>query len=73
MTAADIYPNVWGRGAGDFDSEFPRAFADLCRFYRLAAALGQAVLLAISSLPWDATDRRVSRNRGRADHRSVSG
>jgi len=47
MTAADIYPNVWARNVGDFDSDLAPAFADLCRFYRTAAANGQAVLLAI--------------------------
>ncbi|TYC19202.1 DUF1877 family protein [Micromonospora sp. MP36] len=48
MMAADIYPGLWDRGAGDFDTEFAPAFADLCRFYRAAAAHGQAVLLAIT-------------------------
>ncbi|SCF18005.1 protein of unknown function (DUF1877) [Micromonospora viridifaciens] len=48
MTAAEIYPNVWARNADDFDSTFAPAFADLCQFYRVAAAHGQAVLLAIT-------------------------
>jgi uncharacterized protein DUF1877 len=47
MRAAGIYPNVWDRGAIDFDREFAPALADLCRFYRTAAGHGQGVLLAI--------------------------
>lgn len=47
MMAADIYPKLSNRDADDFDSGFASAFADLCRFYRRAAALDQAVLLAI--------------------------
>ncbi|WP_330441212.1 YfbM family protein [Micromonospora sp. NBC_00821] len=47
LTAADIYPGGWARGADDFNSFLAPAFADLCRFYRSAAAQDQAVLLAI--------------------------
>ncbi|MFK4246146.1 YfbM family protein [Micromonospora chokoriensis] len=47
LTAAGIYPGGWARGADDFNSFLAPAFADLCRFYRSAAAQDQAVLLAI--------------------------
>lgn len=48
MVAADIYPNAWASGTDEFDSYLAWNFAELRRFYRTAAANGQAVLLAIT-------------------------
>ena len=48
MAAADIYPNIWADGTDEFDSYLAPNFAELRRFYRTAAANGQAVLLAIT-------------------------
>jgi hypothetical protein len=47
MAAAQIYPNVWTRGAADVNG-FIAEFVELCQFYRAAADNGQAVLLAIT-------------------------
>ncbi|GAA2188068.1 hypothetical protein GCM10009848_27660 [Micromonospora lupini] len=47
LASADVYPGGWARGVNDFDKFLAPAFADLCRFYRSAAAENQAVLLAI--------------------------
>lgn len=48
MKAADIYPDVWSNGTDEFDDYLAPHFAELCRFYRAAAANGQAVLLALT-------------------------
>jgi hypothetical protein len=48
MAAPDSYPNIWGDGADEFDGYLAPNFAELRRFYRTAAANGQAVLLAIT-------------------------
>lgn len=48
MAAADIYPKGWGQGTDEFDSYLAPNFAELSRFYRTAAANGQAVLLALA-------------------------
>jgi hypothetical protein len=48
MVAADIYPNIWDAGADELDDYLVPHFAELRRFYRTAAAGGQAVLLAIT-------------------------
>lgn len=48
MAAADVYPVGWGQRAGEFDSYIVPNFAELRRFYRTAAANGQAVLLAVT-------------------------
>jgi hypothetical protein len=47
MAAAQIYPNIWTRGATAVN-DFSADFAELRRFYRAAADNGQAVLLAIT-------------------------
>jgi hypothetical protein len=47
MAAADIYPNVWD-DPDEFDGYLAPHFAALRRFYRAAAANGQAVLLALT-------------------------
>lgn len=47
MAAADIYPAIWTNGTNEFDYLMSH-FTDLRRFYRAAAANGQAVLLAIT-------------------------
>jgi hypothetical protein len=48
MTAAEIYPDIWTDGTEEFDSYLAPNFTELRRFYRVAAANGQAVLLAIT-------------------------
>jgi Domain of unknown function (DUF1877) len=47
LASADIYPNIWADGAHDFDG-YAASVDELHRFYRAAAANGQAVLLAIT-------------------------
>jgi Domain of unknown function (DUF1877) len=48
MAAADIYPNVQAADSDAFDSYLAPHFAELCRFYRRAAASGHVALLARS-------------------------
>lgn len=47
MAAADIYPAIWTNGTDEFDYLMSH-FTELRRFYSLAAANGQAVLVAIT-------------------------
>jgi hypothetical protein len=47
MTAADIYPRVWGED-DQFDDFLAPHWAGLREFYRTAADEGQAVLLALT-------------------------
>jgi Domain of unknown function (DUF1877) len=47
MAAADLYPDIWS-GSEEFDEYLMPHFTELCRFYRAAAANGQAVLLALT-------------------------
>jgi hypothetical protein len=47
MAAAQIYPNIWDRGAADFNG-LAAHFAELHLFYSAAAENGEAVLLAIT-------------------------
>ncbi|MEH0937814.1 YfbM family protein [Micromonospora psammae] len=47
MAAADIYPNIWTNGTDDLDYLMSH-FTELRRFYRAAAANGQAVLVALT-------------------------
>ena len=48
MATAEIYPDGWTGNADEFDAFLAPHFAELRRFYRTAAANGQAVLLAIT-------------------------
>jgi hypothetical protein len=48
MTAANIYPDIWAEGIDAFDNYLGSHYAELRRFYRTAAANGEAVLLAIA-------------------------
>ncbi len=47
MAAADIYPDIWTNGTDEFDYLMSH-FTGLRRFYRTAAANGQAVLVVIT-------------------------
>jgi hypothetical protein len=48
LAAAEIYPHGWAGGTDVFDSFIAPNLNELRRFYRTAAANGEAVLLAIT-------------------------
>ena len=48
LAAADIYPAVWDQTDADFDTYLAPYFVQLRSFYGVAAANGQAVLIALS-------------------------
>ena len=48
MAAADIYPAIWDQTDVDFDTYLAPYFLQLRSFYGVAAANGEAVLLALT-------------------------